>query len=577
VELIKKGIYICIAYISYLAFFTQAPIIFIPLQHFGGAIFIIAVSYLYIKYNLFKIKKAELIFSLLLSIFYYIGISFSRYDSFALFTASPLYALYSIIILFGFFCFFYGCVCFITEKILLLKIKINNKKIKYDNFLFIFIFLIIAWLPYLFIYFPGTLINDTVRQLAQFMSITPYINHHPIISTFFMGALYRLGLVFDSAVLGLALITLAHNIMMAAVFSLALFYLRKWGVMGNVRIVVLLFFAFFPVYGIWAQTLLKDTHAAAVMLLFALFYIDIIREPSRRGWVLCALAAMLASLLRNEVVYVVVPSILMLVFITSGKKTRITVVGTAVAVFITVRVIISGAMALTDAAPGSVGEVLSIPFQQTARFVRDHEITEAERAVLSATFNHYEQLGEIYLPRISDPVKSRLMEGADLNAYFRVWAGMGLRAPLTYLEAAIAVSFSYVVPFGPDWQIVWPEASYNAIPVLGRDDINQIFSNRTMRMLPARGIEFIERLPIVGLFFHTGNYTWMMAFFIMLLAKRGERRSFLYFIPAMMIILACMASPVHGYWRYYLPILFMFPVLASLTFTHVVKGKEFND
>ncbi|MCL2357742.1 MAG: DUF6020 family protein [Defluviitaleaceae bacterium] len=577
------------AFLSWFAFFSNPGSFFVPVNHFGGAVFLVAVFLLYYKQNFFPVRKPELVFTALLSMFWFIGVTFTLYDSFKLLTASPINAVYSAIILAGYLPFFYAATCFLTEKILAYKpeSKIKSEEgRRFNNFLTPFLFFLLAWLPYFFIYFPGTFINDSVRQLSQFEGVDPFTNHHPIISTFFMGALFRAGDFFGGVNAGLATITIVHNLMMAAAFSLALCYLKKWGIAYNVRMVIMVFFAVFPVFGIWAQTILKDTHSAAVVLVFVLLYIDVIRDYSRKRLVLCITAAIIASLLRNEIVYVVTPAILALAILPASRKRRIVMLAAGVAVFFAVRVIVGGAMAITDAEAGSVREALSVPFQQTARFMRYHEITDEERAVIAATFHDYYLLGEVYHPRISDPVKNRFIEGADLGAYFRTWAAMGLRAPLTYFEAAVAVSFSYVVPFGPDWHIVWVDSSHDAIPDFDRGEIYYMFSTPAMRFAPARLLEFAERVPVLGFFFHTGNYTWGMAFLVLLLIKsrarqvRGEHRghmseathsleagnfALLYFLPALMIILACMASPVHGFWRYYLPIMFMFPVLAAVT------------
>ncbi|MCL1864109.1 MAG: DUF6020 family protein [Defluviitaleaceae bacterium] len=537
--MIKIAICIALTLLSSFAFMLSA-------NPFGGAVFAVVVFWLYMQVS--SVRRAEFVFAILISIAYVIGISFTRYNAF-------FGALHSLVIFAGFVPFFYAAVCLLADKVLAFTIE-NSGEGRFSNFFAPFILFLIAWLPYFFIYFPGNLINDSVRQLAQFEGLAPYSNHHPIISTFFMGIFYRIG--------GLALITIIHNMMMAAAFSLALIYLKKWGIAYRVRLVVMLFFAVFPVFGIWAQTILKDTHAAAVMLMFVLFYIDLLRRFSRRRLFLCLVAAVVASLFRNEVVFVVVPSILALIFVHTRRKRRVVLAACAIGVFIVVRLIVGGATAVTDAERGSVREALSVPFQQTARFMRYHQLTDTERAVLAATFENYYLLGELYDPRISDPVKNRFIEGADLGAYFRTWAAMGLRAPRTYLEAAIAVSFSYVVPFGPDWMIVWWESSHDVIPLLERDDIGYAFSNPEMRVLPVLGMEFLGRLPIIGAFFHTGNYTWAMAFLALLLVNKKMWSKTLYFLPALMIILACMASPVHGFWRYYLPILFMFPVLSAL-------------
>ncbi|MCL2187130.1 MAG: DUF6020 family protein [Defluviitaleaceae bacterium] len=565
--MIKTAVCIILAYVSYIALFSRTATFFIPTHYFGGAVFIVATVWLYYKHDHKQIRRAECVFSVLLSLAHMLGLTFTRYDSFAMFTAGRVNILFFFVMLAGFIPFFYVITCLLVDKVLACKIEPHDEG-RFSQFFAPFVLFLAAWLPYFIIYFPGNLINDAVRQLAQVEGITPFINAHPLYSTFFLGSFYRLGILLGNANLGLAFITIVHNVMMAAGFSLTLMYLKKWGVNYRVRLGVMVFYAAFPVFGIWAQTILKDTSAAVFMLLFILFYIDLAKEFTRKKLVLCFVAAIVASLFRSEVVFVVVPSIFALGIFYAQKNRRFVLMGSAIAVFIAVRLLVGGAMAITNAQSGSVRDVISIPIQQTARFMRYHEdrITPEERAVLAATFEDYYMIGELYHPRISDPVKDLFIEGTDLGAYLRTWAAMGLRAPRAYIEAAIAVSFSYVVPFGPDWMIVWRESSHEAIQVLERDDIGYVFSTYGMRIFPARVMEVVERLPFVGFFFHTGNYTWAMAFLVLLLIKRKLWREIIYFLPALMIILACIASPVHGFWRYYLSILYMFPVLLTVIF-----------
>ena len=551
----------------------------LPTQHFGSALFAVAAFFLFRRHEVWPLKKAEFVFAASFTLAYYVGITFTLYSSFGLLTSSTFALLYSALLFMGFFPFFYVTTCFLTE--ILGSRKINNQQNTNKDtdsklamffgekrpFLAPFGLFLLAWLPFFLLYFPGNLMNDSVRQLMHFMGDT-MPNFHPLTSTFFMGILYRIGLAFDSANMGLALITVAHNLITAAAFALALVYMRRWGVPLKLRLTAMLFFAFFPVFGIWPQTILNTTHGTPAMLVFVLLYINLIREHSRKNLILCILAAILASLLRSEAIYIVSLSLAALAFLPGlSAKLRLQKLAVAVMVVVCSQLIWVGTMRATDHEASPVWVMLSIPFQQTARFVRYHEVRYDELRVLEETFYGFHELSDLYHPWISDPVKARFIEGSDLVSYFRVWAAMGLRAPLTYLEAAIAVSFSYVVPFGPDWNIVFPEASWDAIPNLSRPDIGYVFSSQTARAIPLNIIELFERLPVINLFFHTGNYTWALAFFALMLIKKRRLKPLFYFVPAFVIILTCIASPIHGFWRYYLPVLYMFPVLAAIVIT----------
>ena len=608
--------------------------------HFGGIVFFAGAFFLFMRHEHKSMRKPELVFSALLTLSHYVGISFTHFTSFALFTASAFARIYSLLLIVGFFPFFYVVVCLLIdmlEKGTLLGAFSVKRKTDGDSlptditpeppktakvektiteasptghftslflekrvFLAPFLLFLVAWLPYFFVYFPGSLINDSVRQISHFLGI-PTMTHHPIISSIFMGSLFRIGIAFGNANLGLALITICHNLLMASSFSLSLVYMRKWGVAARFRFAVLLFFAFFPVFGVWAQTILKDTHSAPLMLIFVLLYIDVLKGYTRKGFVLCAVMAVVASLFRHEVIYVVLPAIWVLQnhsfnnpyhaamekyenkryknafyarLSQSSPILKAVFLNAGIFVIIFSFLIPAAAFWALDEERYSHNSFLLIPFQQTARFVRYHNVTEADWEILEATFHEARFLGYVYDPRISDPIAHRLKSDADTRRFLRTWLSMGRRAPFTYFEAAVAFSFSYLVPFGPDWMLIWPESSHDAVPDLMRPEIGYTFSNEALRSVPRHFLGLLERLPAVNLLLHTGNFTWAMAFLVLLLFKAKKKIKILYFLPAFMIILACMASPVDGYWRYYLPILFMFHALLGVVLKELSKRQH---
>ena len=99
-------------------------------------------------------------------------------------------------------------------------------------------------------------------------------------------------------------------------------------------------------------------------------------------------------------------------FSNNKRKTRI--------IIITLIVIAAGIMPLTRhvlrASQGGVQEMLSIPFQQTARYVKYHpkDITLSENAVLSKILD-YDKLAKKYEPLSADPVKGYYQRGKTLD------------------------------------------------------------------------------------------------------------------------------------------------------------------
>ena len=96
--------------------------------------------------------------------------------------------------------------------------------------------------------------------------------------------------------------------------------------------------------------------------------------------------------------------------------------------------------------------MLSIPFQQTARYLRDagDDVTPEEKAAISAILD-YEGLPELYNPNLSDPVKATYDNETGLDeliTYFQAWYQMLLRHPDIYVQATMNNLYGYFYPGG---------------------------------------------------------------------------------------------------------------------------------
>lgn len=82
--------------------------------------------------------------------------------------------------------------------------------------------------------------------------------------------------------------------------------------------------------------------------------------------------------------------------------------------------------------------MFSLPFQQTARYVRDYgtEVTEDEKQAIEKVLD-YNSLAEIYSEVTADPVKTtyHAQNTKELMDYFTVWFRQFLKHPVCYIES----------------------------------------------------------------------------------------------------------------------------------------------
>lgn len=223
-------------------------------------------------------------------------------------------------------------------------------------------------------------------------------------------------------------------------------------------------------------------------------------------------------------------------------------------------------MQATGAVEGSSGEMLSIPFQQTARYLQVYkeEITPEEKTAIEAILGPVEDIAGAYDPKISDPVKALYDKNSgkeELMAYFGAWLKGGLKHPVEYIEAFLAHVYGWFTP-GVSSAIRY-EVEYDTISGQG------LFPNAQKIVLFL--YRFADRISLLGVLQNVGAYVWGLFFLTYFQYKKSQKNLAFATLPLWVSLLICMASPCFIYHpRYALPIIFLVPFLYGMT----VSGKE---
>lgn len=251
---------------------------------------------------------------------------------------------------------------------------------KENTFLCSFLVISIAWIPIIFIFLPGSLINDAATQIKQFMGILELTSHHPPFSTLILGSCFYVGHMMGNDNFGFFLYTLLQYFCIITVFSKGVKSCTKnwnsfWGIL------TLLFFAFFPVWISYTQAILKDGLYMASVVWFILVLIDVV-ESKEKNWKLFAkltISGILVSFLRNNGIYIIWGVLIVGLFCLKEKRKIYSYsLGSIIIVFYIYSHVLLPSIGVK---PGSKAEMLSIPFQQTALYVKEHEseVTEDEK------------------------------------------------------------------------------------------------------------------------------------------------------------------------------------------------------
>ena len=441
-----------------------------------------------------------------------------------------------------------------------------------------FFFLLLCWSPYLILYFPGTLPFDGVFQLNMYYDWIPFTGHHPPCSTYLMGWLMNLGKSMGGDVIGVFLYTVFQTVLLAGSMAYAMSKLKRNGVNVYFLIVTLLFFGLFPLFPVYAQSFMKDTVFTVLFLLYTLLMIDFYRKKQTvRCCIGCFFVMLLLMLFRNNGMFVVLfTTIGFLLVRSSGKKQWVLLSCLALVLNFGMNHFLWPTLGIDE---GSKGEMLSVPLQQTARYVKTygHEVTKEEQHEISKVLE-YEGLGERYNPFLADPVKNTYVKDAaakDLVDYFKVWFRMYQKHPGVYWQAFGESSYLYWYPAVRTeplltFQLFPYQQGDNAVSVK-----HSIDSFSQIRKQIREQLKAIARTKGMGLLFRPGLYFWCMLLLLLgfLFAKRNKE--LLLLLPNFTIWLTNIASPVSGSTRYTLPIMITIPVLIAI-YLKGIKGDSFE-
>ena len=328
----------------------------------------------------------------------------------------------------------------------------------------------------------------------------------------------------------------------------------------------LVFFSIVPVFGGYAQAVIKDNIFSALLALFFTIYIDIcIQHETAIGikkMIALFLVGILVCLSRNNGVYVVIPSMVCLILYMQKEKSRYVI-------FMICLVVcyqgIEGCVApKLGVEKGSVKEMLSIPFQQTARYIKEYpdEVTLKEKNVINAVLS-YDGIKENYNPEISDFVKNTFREESEdkLSEYFKIWFEMFLKHPMVYVEATLNNTFAYYYPFYNQNVLGNYQFYIKEAPVAtGYFDIHYIMPVK-IRATVTEYVQTWNKIPGISQIVNSGFYTWILLLLVGYLIYTKRIKGILLLIGPAINILVCIASPVNGLLRYAFPLMACTPLL----------------
>lgn len=474
--------------------------------------------------------------------------------------------------------------------------------LKQHPMLFTIFILLICWLPSIIINYPAILPVDAFRQLSQYYGEIPIKNSHPPIHTIMFGSAVSLGRKLGSANFGLFISNIPQITITAFAFGLATTVLNKlkspiWLMWFNI-----ILGALSPaVIGLLMVSTKDLLFTSTVLILYCLYVLylmskDNLEEESFTSKILLAIAIFTVTtfviLLRKNGIYMVLPVILFVMIdaltnMYSYIKNNKISFGNIIKIIFPIIIVLAPLMVAQEIEEALMekynivdhvrkSEMLSIPFQQTARYVKEYpdEVSTKEKNAIENVLA-YDKLSELYTPHVSDKVKrTHPLEVSDeeYKKYFEVWWSMLKKHPRIYLESTLSQNY-YL--FSPENLNNYYSHLENGIEKKEGQEEQKEF-NKIKRKIGIKSTDnkielqdkllriykLVDSLPVTSVL---SNFSLFVIIIMIIMGMSYKMRCFNTLklsIPIFVLLGTIFAGPIiKGYLRYGAPFIYVTPLL----------------
>ena len=426
-----------------------------------------------------------------------------------------------------------------------------------------------CYLFWLICCYPGFYNYDIGNQLPQIMyAEVPFTAHHPLLHTIVGGGIITIGYHLRSVDLtfGVFLYNVVQMAICASCFSYTVVFLYRKTGSRILAAIAMIFYAACPPIVMFAMSTTKDVTCYAFLLAAVVKLYQIYaglregKEPGKWQWITTGILLCLACLLRNNIVYALpFAAIAAVCFISYQRRKQI--VFWILIIFLPI-LLNKALMAAVDAAPGSIAEALSVPFQQIARVYAEEgeaAFTEEELSYLYTCIDK-EALAN-YDPVIADEIKTAFWQHldtimADKGKALSFWLKKGLQYPGYYIASFLDNTYQAWYPLT---KLQDNKQSRYFMVTEWNDEYAQPKVPAVYDLYMGISRDSYVRWPMIRLFCVTG--TMFVTFLVTLFYSwwRRDKAAGAVLLLVLFVTVTCMCGPVSEI-RYYLFLFNLFPV-----------------
>lgn len=459
-----------------------------------------------------------------------------------------------------------------------------KEKTRFRQFVIQWIVIFLCWIPVFLAFYPGAFVYDACDEYVQ-VATRNFTTHHPLTHVLLLGGFVCLGnKLWESYNIGIVLYTLCQMLLLSGVFSYTVSYIRTVTKKKYAAVAALAFYGLFPVIPMYAVCSSKDAIFTAAFLVVVIKMLQWFENPEefnhcKGNTVVSVLAAVVMMLFRNNGLYAyVVWTMIVILGLLWQKKGKKVVFKTLFMMLASVVIFLGCSKALTIATKADDSEsqeIMTVPIQQMVRtyVYSPNTYTEEEKELLFEIIPEEEM--HLYNARLSDLVKSKFDNenfSKDKMKYLQLWAKIGLRKPMIYLNAWFMTSYGYWYPdavinvYGGNGvhTFTYEESSYFGFETEypGTRESKFPWLEEQYRRISLELYQ--QKVPGISMLFSPGFLFWVFMFmFCYLIQKRSWERVFAL-TGILMLWLTAVLGPTYLV-RYVLILWFALPVILAET------------
>ena len=416
--------------------------------------------------------------------------------------------------------------------------------------------LLLLWLPFVVLDYPGAVCYDTVKQFGQFWGMIPRSNNNPFFDTVVYGVLYGIGsFLGGSDNSGIGFIVICQLFLYAASFSFAIETICYVTNSRAPRWLLVALYGFVPIFGGAVRVVLKDSLHLPFVMLYCTVLVRILYLPvTKKTRVAFCLTFVLAALTRKAALSYVLAGAVTLFLLAKKPEKRRLVLCTGLSIFL-----VLGAENViyplfgVAAAPSS--ELVALQIQSVSYITKRQidcippELLQRIDAVLEI-----DNILGIYNPNNADYIKPSFH--GDVKELLSVWFALAKRFPGEFVYSVITASWKYFYVLSTGSTEYW--YGIDDFTKLGKD-IAYVFPVRYIKNY----VMFWVESPSLSRFIGPGPYCWMLLFSAGRAWRNKSKEILVLIVPMAILLIGLIFTPINGECRYAYPLFGMAPIILA--------------